>query len=202
MALVHYLYFETDHPAQLRVWDLKEYVELRTVDLPWRDAWLLGYSADGTRLYVTSQVGDSVRVGTLDAATRSVQSARVFPGYAFRFDATQNRVAVRDKDDLVFYDLATGNQRLRLQGFDGTWSASSPDGRRLAAQVVGRETNRSKIALWSLESGRRLVTLDGPTWLSAIAFSADSHRLLARSRYWPGDHPSQVWDATPLPNSE
>jgi WD40 repeat protein len=203
MALAHQSRLEPDRPTQLRVWDLKKYVELSPAELPQRDVWLLGYSADGAQLIIASRVSDSVRVATLDAATRSVQSTRVFPGDGgFRFDATQNRLAVRDKTDVVFYDLDTGNERWRLRGFDGLWSAWSPDGRRLAAQEVGRETSPSKIVLWSLESGRRLITLDGPVWLSAIAFSGDGHRLLARSRSWPGDHPSQIWDATPLSDTE
>jgi WD40 repeat protein len=125
----------------------------------------------------------------------------VFPGYTLQFDATQNGLAVHDKSDVVFYDLATGNEVLRLQGFDGYLSAWSPDGRRLAAEVHFGDS-RSQIALWRLESGLRLITLDAPSWLSTITFSADGLRLLARSRLWSGSYPTQVWDATPLPDSE
>jgi WD40 repeat protein len=200
MALAHELYFDPNRPTQLQVWDLKQYVELPPVELPWKDARLLGYTADGAQLIVASTVGDSVRVSTFDGATRHLQSSREFPGDLCRYNARQNRVGVRDKTDMVFYDLATGNEVARLQGFDPTRSAWSPDGRRFAAQARG--DIRSQIVVWSLETGRRLVTLDGPDNLGAIAFSGDGHRLLARSSYWPSDHPSQVWDATPLPDAE
>jgi WD40 repeat protein len=200
MALVHYLYYDADSPAQLRVWDLKQYVELPPVELPWRDSWLWGYSADGANLLVVSTVGDSDRVSTFDAATRRLQSTRELPGRVYLYDPARNRRAVFNKTDLVFYDLETGKEDFRLQGFEAYNRAESPDGRRLVAEVFSG--NRSQLVLWSLENGRRLLTLDSPQ-LATMTFSADGRRLLALSYDGPsGYYASQIWDATPLPDSE
>jgi WD40 repeat protein len=201
MAFAHWQDLESDRPAQLRVWDLREYVELRPVELPWRDAWLMGYSADGAKLLVAAGVGDHTLVATFDAATRTLQSTREFPrDDRCAFHARENRVSVHEKADLVFYDLATGDEVLRLQGFEAYNRAWSPDGRRLAAEISTTQI-QSQIVLWSLESGRRLLTLDSPA-LALMTFSADSHRLLALKFSGRDAFASQIWDATPLPDSE
>ena len=121
----------------------------------------MGYSADGARLIVASESGRQQSVSQPSTRPPAVCNPREFPGDRCGFHASQNRVSVRDKADLVFYDFATGNEVLRLQGFRRYGRAWSPDGRRLAAEVLSIPT-RSQIVLWSLESGRRLVTLDSP----------------------------------------
>ena len=53
--------------------------------------------------------------------------------------------------------LATGNERLPLHGFDAYQRAWSPDGRRLAEEVLTSNT-RTQIVQRSLESRRQLVS--------------------------------------------
>jgi hypothetical protein len=197
---------EGEGAAQLRVWDTRKHTELPPVDLPWRTGRLLGCTADGAAWVVAKQregPEQVAAVAAIDAAARSLRTMHEVPGQPVFFEPHQNRVGAIEQRDLVFYDLDTGREQLRLQGFEMSGPrAVSPDGRRLAQGVQRAGDIEGQIDVWSLESGRRLLTLDGPPYNRSIAFSADGHRLLTRSDRWPGSHPSQIWDATPLPEYE
>jgi WD40 repeat protein len=197
---------ERDVPAQLHVLDTERHAELPPVDLPSRGRRLLGCTPDGAAWVVTSQLeepGQMASVTTIDIASRSLQKSLEVPGQPIFFEPRKNSVAVIEQQDLVFYDLATGGEQVRLQGFEMSGPrAVSPDARRMAQGVQRAGAIEGQINIWSLETGRRLVTLDGPPYPRVLAFSADGHRLLARSERWPGAQPSKVWDATPLPEAD
>jgi WD40 repeat protein len=164
----------------------------------------LGSTSDSTKWIVASRGDDGLgQAATVDTETGAVSATRDFPGKVLFFEPVQGRVAVQQDRDLVLYDLATGHEQCRLQGFDGTGPrAISPDARRLAQVIMRYGTVDCQIEIWSLDSGRRVATLDGPWSLSALAFSGDGQRLLAHSAEWPGSQPSLIWDATPLPEGE
>jgi WD40 repeat protein len=193
-----------DGAVRLYVWNLENNVAVPAHELPGNAQHLHGYSADGETLYVTPNQGDRGRVIAIDSTTFKQRSVLELPHPVQFLLPEHNRVAALDDRDLVLYDLTTGREHVRLAGFDVIRPiAVTPDGRRMAVIVQGLGSLLDiQIVVWSLESGRRLITLKGiPPYLSHLAFSADGHRLLAR-RNWPGDTPSVIWDATPLAESE
>jgi hypothetical protein len=188
--------------ARLRIWDLQQHVELPAVVMPWRTGRVVGCTADGAT-WVIAQGNQGRQVVLVDATTREVVATHEFPGRIGLFEPRHNRVGVAQDGDLVFYDLATRQEQVRLLGFpSGGMTAFSPDGRRLAIAESSAGASQSRVEVWSLETGRRLLTLAGPRSVSALRFTSDDHRLLARGAGWPVDYPSQVWDATPLLEAE
>jgi hypothetical protein len=189
-----------DGATELHVWDIEKNAALPSVELPWRSAVrMLGSTSDGAKWVVACRATPA-QVATVDTQTGAVGEPLDFPGDVVFFEPVRGRVAVKQDRDLVLYDLTTGREQCRLQGFDeGGPRAISPDGRRLAQVVLRYGTADCQIEIWSMDSGRRVATLDWPRFLGALAFSGDGQRLLAHSAEWPGSQPSQVWDGTPLP---
>jgi WD40 repeat protein len=105
--------------------------------------------------------------------------------------------------DVVLFDLATGQERLRLRGHDGfDQFAVSRDGSRLAlGKLPPSPLGESELTLWSLKSGRRLLSLKRQGSVEALAFSPDGNRLIAAFAFSDTGtrKPIQIWDATPLP---
>jgi WD40 repeat protein len=199
--------------AQLRVWDLKNNVELPPTELPWPTGRVLGYSADGAKLHVASVANAVVTVATFDAENRELRTSRDFPGnriFARLFDPRHNLVPVGDNGDLVLYEIDSGNVRSRLARLSADDSlryevvgAINPDGSRMAVTGESGFGNiNSQITVWSLQTGRKLVGLDAPLFLDAMAFSSDGQRLLMRSRIWPSEQPAEVWDGAPFPDGK
>jgi hypothetical protein len=185
------------------VWNCEDGSEPTLEELPW-PGHLLGYSADGRTLYATDSFNGGRQIALLDADTWKIRSVRDLPG-PIEFQLLQNLVALRVDRELVVYDLDTQRELARLPGLFALRFpfAVSPDGRRLVMDNTRPEARlNGQLAVWSLETGQRLLTLRGPANLGALAFSKDGGRLLARSSDWPGSQPSQVWDATPLAESE
>jgi hypothetical protein len=188
---------------------LQNNIELPPTELPWPSGRVLGYSPDGAKLQVASVASGIVTVSTFDAENRELRTSREFSGQrlsAALFDPRHNLVPVGDKGDLVFYELDSGDIRSRLAGFygDDAWqsvavAALSPDCSRVVSETGGGITNRNnQITVWSLVTGRKLVSFDAPLLLNAIAFSEDGQRLLMRSRIWPNDQPAEIWDGAGL----
>ena len=102
--------------------------------------------------------------------------------------------------------MATGQERLRLRGHDGfDHFAVSPDGSRLAlGKLPPSPRSESELSLWSLKSGRQLLTLKRQGSVEAMSFSPEGNRLVGAFAFSNIDNgkPIQIWDATPLPESE
>jgi serine/threonine protein kinase/WD40 repeat protein len=214
---------ENRGPPGLMAWDAATQKLVFSVTLSDRIfGYLLGYSPDGASLVVghydlLTKRGEGVAF--YDAATgdrqRSISMPSAlrphwidFPGQTIGTFGPPDVVSgvqanSYGRSDIVLFDLATGQERLRLRGHDGfDQFAVSPDGSRLALGKQSRSTrDDSEVTLWSLKSGRRLLSLKRPGPVEALAFSPDGNRLLAAFPQFSdsADKPIQIWDATPLP---
>ena len=108
--------------------------------------------------------------------------------------------------DFILSDVTTGHELLRLSGYDRVQPNSyaiSPDGSRLALGSSSRSGD-GEITLWSMKSGRQLLSLHRDRPVDAMVFSPDGNRLLATfsaSTVRSARSPSksiQAFDATPL----
>jgi WD40 repeat protein len=91
------------------------------------------------------------------------------------------------KGQLRLWDVATGKERLALQGLAGVWSvAFSPDGQTLA---VGDD--ETSVKLCDLASGKVRARLEGhQQWVNSVAFAADGKLLASGSE----DRMVLLWD--------
>jgi serine/threonine protein kinase/WD40 repeat protein len=125
--------------------------------------------------------------------------------------------ATRNTPDIVIYDMPTGKVVLYLTGHSAFPSdvIFSPDGQRVAS-VAHQGANPPEVKVWDAINGQELLTLTGAADAKtsgrtigpgsengAIQFSAEGHRLFYllcnRSQAtWS----LQVWDGTPLPETE
>jgi WD40 repeat protein len=105
--------------------------------------------------------------------------------------------------DAAFWDLATGQERARNRANGRNSYAISPDGSRLVSgkRPTLSKSGESEFTLWSLVSGRQLLSFKRQGDVEAISFSPDGNRLVAAfSHFGPSTlKPIQIWDATPLP---
>ncbi len=176
----------------------------------------LSYSFDGASLMVGETIGRSEEAVVFYNATTgerqrsiSLPSSSGSPFFNLRhhfnlrhqmYGATVGSDFVGT--DFVLGDLATGQERLRLPGYDGVLDmAISPDGSRLvlARVLLGA---RIELTFWSLKSGRQLLAFShrvtGFGRNEEVSFSPDGNRLVAAFSA-SSSKPIQVWDATPLP---
>ncbi|MCS6882101.1 MAG: WD40 repeat domain-containing serine/threonine-protein kinase [Oscillochloridaceae bacterium] len=125
----------------------------------------------------------------------SLEARRTLTGHngdisalAFSPDGQLLASGAQDENEIILWDLSTGQELRRLRGHSG-WIRSlafSPDGRILASGSTD-----TTIMLWDVSSGRRLRTLEGHTdFLGNIAFSPDGSSLVSASR----DGTARLWD--------
>ncbi|MCX7789819.1 MAG: serine/threonine protein kinase [Chloroflexaceae bacterium] len=125
----------------------------------------------------------------------SLEAQRTLSGHngdisalAFSPDGQLLASGAQDENEIILWNLATGQELRRLRGHSG-WIRSlafSPDGRILASGSTD-----TTIILWDVASGRRLRALEGHTdFLGNIAFSPDGSSLASASR----DGTARLWD--------
>lgn len=125
----------------------------------------------------------------------SLEARRTLTGHtgdisalAFSPDGKLLASGAQDENEIILWDLSTGQELRRLRGHSG-WIRSlafSPDGRILASGSTD-----TTIILWEVSSGRRLRALEGHTdFLGNIAFSPDGSSLASASR----DGTARLWD--------
>jgi WD40 repeat protein len=125
----------------------------------------------------------------------SLEAQRTLSGHrgdisalAFSPDGRLLASGAQDENEIILWNLATGQELRRLRGHSG-WIRSlafSPDGRLLASGSTD-----TTIILWDVASGRRLRALEGHTdFLGNLAFSPDGASLASASR----DGTARLWD--------
>lgn len=196
-------------PPQLVAWDAATGAQVFSVATDTSNSRALWYSHDGASLMVDGPIGRSEEAAVFyNATTGERQRSISLPSSKFRyfFDLRHHMFGANVGADFfgadfVLADLATGQERLRLRGYNGVLDmAISPDGSRL---VLLRVVNWNiEWTIWSLKSGRQLlafrVPINGFGRDEKISFSPDGNRLVAAFSE-SSSKPIQVWDATPLP---
>jgi WD40 repeat protein len=195
-------------PSRLRAWDVATGKQSLSVAInPARSADELHYSQDGASLVLGTKAPPTATAEFYDATTGARQKLVSMPSSADNYFINiphQMFGAIVDSD-FVMWDLATGQERLRLPGYNEfSHYAISPDGSRLVQGKGDYLTDVSEFTFWSLKSGRPLLTFTRPGYLTAISFSSDGNRLIAAiSQSGPSPvKPIQIWDATPLPEED
>lgn len=145
-------------------------------------------SPDGTRL-VTSGDDSTMRVWDLETYELLADHATTMGGFwslSFLADAT-SVVAGDLSGNLSVVDVMTGAATMAFEStkLRQARSAVSPDGQFVAAGAEG-----SSVRIWSTETGDLITELVGHgAAVSAVAFSADSSRLVSASQ----DGTTIVW---------
>lgn len=113
-------------------------------------------------------------------------------GYA-AWSPDGTKLAASVGDEIVVYDVETGDQLRALAGHKGIIHsvAWSPDGEKLASG-----SSDQAVFLWDAETGERLRALRGHTdvvWVWDVAWSPDGTRLASASL----DNTIVLWKVTP-----
>ena len=107
------------------------------------------------------------------------------------------------RSDFVLWDLATGQERLRLPGYNGVNLIRHQSRRQSSRLGKSLRVRRRRERVDALESEVRQATAGAqtPGDRRRISFSPDGNRLVAAfSQSGPTAlKPIQIWDATPLP---
>jgi len=151
------------------------------------------FSPDG-RLVAIGDTGDVAGIRIVDARTgdpvRTIGEGEV-DYFSPSFSPDGTTIGARSARDVVVYDVATGQQVLNIPGAAGDKGVViySPDGSRIATSCC-----EGSPTIWDARTGRKLLTLEGPTGaqaFSGVAWSADG-ALVATGGI---DGSARVWDA-------
>src|SRR5262249_15361435 len=120
-----------------------------------------------------------------------------FGAAAPAFSPDGGLLATADHDgEIRLWDAGEGSRIRTLEaekGWQATVLAFSPDGRTLAAAVVGSRQEQGRLVLWELASGRVRADLAGRRGnTSAVAFAPDGNALAAGGI----DTAVLLWDLT------
>jgi WD40 repeat protein len=195
-------------PPRLVAWDAATGTQVFSIATDVSKSRALWYSFDGTSLFVSGRTGRSEEAAVFyDANTGERQRSTSLPsdpGSTFAryyFNLRHQVFGGVVGSDFVLGDLATGQERLRLRGYnDVDAMAISPDGSRLV--LLKRLLGGSELTFWSLKSGRRLLAFSLASFVTDVSFSPDGNRLVAAvfiESPTIKSKPIQIWDATPLP---
>jgi serine/threonine protein kinase/WD40 repeat protein len=197
----------SDTNPRLNAWQVPSGKLLYSVEFAAGEPRGLNFSRDGASIIVG--VTNPSTMVCYDAETGSQQQSRPLPASSnpLFVDPENQFVGASHRSDFVLCDLTTGRELLRLPGYDDVGSMGfviSPDGSRLAlgrSSVVGE----GEITLWSMKTGRQLMSIQRSRAVDALCFSPDGNRLLATfgsgraPRGADGQFkPIEVFDATPL----
>jgi WD40 repeat protein len=132
--------------------------------------------------------GSRIAVARLDSSTGAVDvlaefsSARISIGDATT-EADGHLLAFRDVDQIVVFDLATGESQAYGASTVGSFPFLSPDGTLLA--TIGNDRND----VWDLPGDALLWSFPGR--MGYMTFSSDGRLILGA----PLDGPARIWDA-------
>jgi WD40 repeat protein len=196
----------SDAKPRLNAWDVPSGKLLYSMEIKAGEPRGLNFSHDGASILVG--VTSPSTIVCYDAETGSHQESRPLPASSkpLFVDPQHQLVGASHRSTFVLCDLMTGGELLRLPGYDDVGPMSfvvSPDGSRFAlgrSPVVGE----GEITLWSMKSGRQLMSIQRSSAVDALCFSPDGNRLFATfgsgARRSAGGQfkPIEVFDATPL----
>lgn len=169
----------TSSEGQAVEWDTLSWTQSNTypTGANWKSrVWSGDYSPDGTMLAVGTE--DEVQLWNLVTGERShTLSGHSDVVQSLDFSPTGETIATTSDlgDEIIVYDVATGEQLLTLIHPRSYDVAYSPDGTILAS------TGRDSLNLWNAENGELLLNLEQPERLLEIAFSPDGRTLYATS---------------------
>jgi WD40 repeat protein len=151
------------------------------------------FSPDG-RLVAIGDTGDVAGIRIVDARTgdpvRTIGEGEV-DYFSPSFSPDGTRIGARSAGDVRVYDIASGRQVLNIPGAAGDKGGViySPDGSRIATSCC-----EGSPTIWDARTGRKLLTLEGPTGaqaFSGVAWSADGGLVATGGT----DGMARVWDA-------
>jgi WD40 repeat protein/DNA-binding SARP family transcriptional activator/class 3 adenylate cyclase len=172
-------------------WDARTGELVRTLSGHTEDVSSVAFSLDGTRLVTT---GDDDRAIVWDTTSGErlldVEIGEDSGGASFGPDGERLVATVAD-GDVRMLDASTGAELATFGGADGPFCTPtfSPDGGRVAASGCSG-ADPSNGAVWDVDSGRRLLTLEDVDEISGLVYSPDGERLVSR-----GGDVATVWDA-------
>ncbi len=166
----------------LRLWDLKQGMELQAISTP------MGFASEGyLRAVALSSDGSIIAAAGWDRtirlwnATTGEERLRIslasrnkdYRGDCPLVFTPDGKTLISGSADsnnptIYFWDTATGKEQRRIKG-EASLLALSPDGRVLASAGAG------KVHLWDVATGKPLGELDCPA--KALAFSPGGHSL-------------------------
>ncbi len=191
-----------------KVWDLDPNREVLTLPGHTNGLSTVSFSADGKRFFSTDAHGTGIVWDTATARalnTWNLPSHFTAPGVIFpdgrRVALAQNLFFNGDQNKhiVVVFDVETGRRVSTFTGHMSTTSTGnsrgidsvvvSPDGRRIASSGEG-----SVVKIWEAETGRELVSINGPgSRIMGLAFSPDGRRIAGSGHH--GDGELMIWDA-------
>ena len=198
---------QVSEPTRLIAWDAATGKQLFSVPMNATPSPGLWYTHDGASLMVVLKRDRSEWAVLYDAVTGERQRSISLPISPRKYviDFLHQVVGADDRLDFVLWDLLTGNERLRLPGYNGVERmAISPDGSRLVLGKISPSSSGefgSELTFCSLKSGEQLLAFRREGRVTDVCFSPNGNRLVAAFSP-PGPaaiQPIQVWDATPLP---
>jgi WD40 repeat protein len=171
--------------GSLRVWDTttgKQTAHLRagpSKEAPWPH-----FTADGKGL-VTLLDGQVHHWDLTEGQLRKTVALPIPPGYGLAVAPDAQTLAITPREGpITLWDLATGKQRLKLEGElsrGGFGLAFSPDGKTLATNATDpySDDDATTVALWDAKSGKLLRRFRLPTRVvSVLRFTPDGRTLL------------------------
>jgi WD40 repeat protein len=146
----------------------------------------VAFSPDGQRLAAT-RVNDRVDLWDLESGERAAVLEAQDWAADVAFSPDGELLATASRDDVIFWDAATGDEIAALPAGDVNGVALSPDGELLATAE-----DHGPARLWDVESQEPTAALSSSAaWLHDVAFSPDG-KLLATAASRDGD--VQLWD--------
>jgi WD40 repeat protein/tRNA A-37 threonylcarbamoyl transferase component Bud32 len=216
---------EHEEGGEIKVWDARTGLEIRTLRGHVGPIWSVCFSPDGKRLASASgpfivdnpdEPPGEVKVWDADSG----QELLTLKGHtgsvvAVAFSPDGRRLAsagvakrppgeVRS-GEVKLWDVGSGRELHTLKGHTSsvTGVAFSPDGKRLASSGfhfdLARDVSGGEVKVWDVRTGQELLTLRRRSGhLHGVAFSPDGRRLAAASEAAPG-FPGEVkvWEAAP-----
>jgi WD40 repeat protein/serine/threonine protein kinase len=179
-----------DRDNKVRIWDVQNRTELRTLEGPTASVQCLAFSPPEGKRLAAGSYDWSVRIWTLDSNDDPLLLSGHEGGVeslAFRPDGKILATGGLDRT-VRTWDVETGKQKLKLEGHAGSVSAVAftPGGRTIVSASAD-----GLIKFWDSDSGQLLKVLAGHgDEVGCIAFSADGQLLAAGGN----DGMVRIWD--------
>jgi WD40 repeat protein len=154
-----------------------------------RDFRLFNFSPDGRYLATTHYPGFALTVWDVDGHSVALDDQSAGVAGAARFSPDGRWIAVGHRDgEIVIYDLATGQPRLRPRGPNPASPVFSPDGTRIA--VAERDGKKDICQIIEVQTGRPIRSFEIRPGTEAPVWSPDGTTLATPC----GDSKIYLWD--------